>query len=75
MEQWWKEEEQSKSPTNRNVRLVNGVEVWTFGRSGENIDHKARQLDSSRSNQVRIANRLLVLQREAKQRLRKKYGR
>ena len=79
MKQWWKEEEKGNKFTNVHTQLVDGVVVTTFGRANQNMTHLASQRsmprnDKKMSRKQAIAMRIIQLQNEARQRLRKKHG-
>ena len=78
MKQWWKEEDRNKF-TNVHTQVVDGVVVTTYGRANQNMTHLASQKsiprdDNEMSSKQASAMRIIQLQNEARQRLRKKNG-
>lgn len=78
MDKWWKEEDRNKF-TNVHTQVVDGVVVTTYGRANQNMTHLASQKsiprdDNEMSSKQASAMRIIQLQNEARQRLRKKNG-
>ena len=78
MDKWWKEEDRNKF-TNVHTQVVDGVVVTTYGRANQNMTHLASQKsiprdDKEMSSKQASAMRIIQLQNEARQRLRKKNG-
>jgi hypothetical protein len=78
MDKWWKEEDRNKF-TNVHTQVVDGVVVTTYGRANQNMTHLASQKsiprdDNEMSSKQASAMRIIQLQNEARQRLRKKHG-
>ena len=79
MKQWWKEEEKGNKFTNVHTQVVDGVVVTTYGRANQNMTHLASQKsiprdDNEMSSKQASAMKIIQLQNEARQRLRKKNG-
>lgn len=78
MDKWWKEEDRNKF-TNVHTQVVDGVVVTTYGRANQNMTHLASQKsiprdDNEMSSKQASAMKIIQLQNEARQRLRKKNG-